>query len=181
MKISVPRDTYRRFRFTRTRSQIGAPGDGPSRRDFLKATGGGFERERATVRVDPGTTLVWEWSGEGGSHNVAAEDGSFESEMTGDADHTFEQTFEVSGVTKYACVSHEPTGMKGAVVVGDAGAGGAESKVGVNLSPETAAVGRNVLLGLLSPLVFGAFLFGRRSGKSDAAAERPGVHVPGWR
>ncbi|MFC4552916.1 halocyanin domain-containing protein [Halorussus sp. GCM10023401] len=83
--------------------------------------GGSFAFEPAAVRVDPETTVIWKWSGEGGSHNVAVEDGSFGSEMTGDAGHTLEQTFEADGVAKYACVLHEPMGMKGAVVVGDVG------------------------------------------------------------
>ena len=37
----------------------------------------------AAVRVDPGTTVVWKWTGNGGSHNVAAESDDFESEMVG--------------------------------------------------------------------------------------------------
>jgi hypothetical protein len=58
-------------------------------------------------------------------------------------------------------------GMKGALVVGDAevGAGGSESASGPIGSllgdPWTAAAGGSVLLGLLSPLAFAAFLFGR--------------------
>ncbi|SEP06201.1 halocyanin domain-containing protein [Halogranum amylolyticum] len=83
------------------------------------ANGGNFGFGPAAVRVDPGTTVVWEWSGKGGTHNVVAEDGSFESEMTGEAGHTFEQTLESTGVRKYACVPHQAMGMKGAVVVGD--------------------------------------------------------------
>jgi halocyanin-like protein len=83
----------------------------------------------AAVRVDPGTKVVWEWSGKGNAHNVVAEDGSFESELTGDAGYTFEYTFESTGVYRYACVPHKAMGMKGAVVVGDAGGsgGGGES------------------------------------------------------
>ena len=80
--------------------------------------GGNFAFGPAAVRVDPGTTVVWEWTGNGGSHNVVADDGSFESEMVGDAGHTFEQTFEQAGVSKYVCTPHETMGMKGAVVVG---------------------------------------------------------------
>lgn len=78
------------------------------------------------VRVDPGTTVVWEWTGEGGTHNVASEDDSFESEMTNEAGYTFEHTFEAAGVSKYACVPHEQMGMKGAVVVEAAGGGSSD-------------------------------------------------------
>ncbi|EMA08188.1 halocyanin domain-containing protein [Haloferax denitrificans] len=86
-----------------------------------QANGGAFGFGPAAVRVDPGTTVVWEWSGKGGSHNVAAEDGSFESELVGDAGHTFEQTFDSTGVYTYVCTPHKTLGMKGAIVVGDAG------------------------------------------------------------
>jgi halocyanin-like protein len=93
---------------------------------------GNFAFAPAAVRVDPGTTVVWEWTGQGGSHNVVAEDGSFESEMVGEQGHTFEQTVEAEGVTKYACSPHEAMGMKGALVVGDEAASSA---------PDAAATG----------------------------------------
>jgi halocyanin-like protein len=79
--------------------------------------GGGFAFSPAAIRVDSGTTVVWEWTGDGGNHNVSAEDGSFESETVGEAGHTFEHTFEESGTYKYACTPHKAMGMKGAVVV----------------------------------------------------------------
>mgnify|MGYP000002769892 CR=1 FL=1 len=78
----------------------------------------------AAVHVDPGTTVTWEWSGEGGQHNVAADDDSFASELTGEAGFTYSQTFEEAGVVRYVCDPHEPAGMKGAVVVGDPATGG---------------------------------------------------------
>ena len=77
----------------------------------------------AAVRVDPGTTVTWEWTGDG-YHNVKASDGSFESEMTEESGHTFEQTFDSKGVQKYACLPHKTMGMKGVVVVGDVEVGG---------------------------------------------------------
>ncbi|MCT9096526.1 halocyanin domain-containing protein [Haloarchaeobius sp. HME9146] len=82
--------------------------------------GGAFGFAPAAVRVDPGTTVVWEWSGKGGMHNVVAKDGTFESEMLSDAGATFEYAAESSGVFRYACAPHEAMGMKGALVVGDA-------------------------------------------------------------
>jgi halocyanin-like protein len=81
------------------------------------ANGGNFGFDPAAVRVDAGTTVVWEWNGKGGSHNVAAEDGSFESELVDEEGHTFSHTFEEAGTVKYACTPHETVGMKGAVVV----------------------------------------------------------------
>lgn len=137
------------------------------------ANGGAFGFGPAAVRVDPGTTVVWEWTGEGGSHNVVAADGSFESEMTGEKGHTFEQTVESEGVVKYACQPHDPMGMRGALVVGDAAVGAGASGDGMTLTPETTAVGGSILLSLLSPLVFGAFLYGRSRGKRET------THSPG--
>ncbi len=75
----------------------------------------------AAVRVSPGTTVTWEWTGEGGSHNVVSTDGTFESDLVADPGHTFEHTFEGEGVFRYLCQPHEQLGMKGAVVVGQAG------------------------------------------------------------
>ena len=83
----------------------------------VEANGGAFGFGPAAVRVDPGTTVTWTWTGRGGSHNVVAD--GFESELTGAGDHTFEHTFEETGVHTYACTPHETLGMKGAVVVGD--------------------------------------------------------------
>jgi halocyanin-like protein len=79
----------------------------------------------AAVRVDPGTTVIWEWNGEGGGHNVIADDGSYDSgEQVAEAGYTFSHTFESEGISKYYCAPHQMLGMKGAVVVGQVGTGG---------------------------------------------------------
>ena len=80
----------------------------------------------AAVRVSPGTTVAWEWNGNGGSHNVVGTDGTFESELVADAGHTFSHTFEVPGVYTYYCQPHRALGMKGAIVVGDVGGSGSD-------------------------------------------------------
>lgn len=98
----------RRGRSTVTVS-VGAPGNG-----------GAFSFDPPAVRVSPGTTVVWEWTG-AGMHSVTALDGSFESEMIAEAGHAFSRTFASDGVHKYACPPHEVLGMKGAVVVGGGG------------------------------------------------------------
>ena len=77
----------------------------------------GYLFEPAAIRVSTGTTVVWEWTGEGGAHDVTAEDGTFESELTSDAGATFEHTFDEAGTYEYVCTPHESMGMKGAVVV----------------------------------------------------------------
>lgn len=82
-----------------------------------EGNGGGYAFDPAAITVDTGTTVTWEWTGDGGSHNVAAEDGSFESKLVGEAGHTFSHTFDSTGTFKYKCVPHEAMGMKGAVVV----------------------------------------------------------------
>lgn len=85
-----------------------------------QANGGAFGFSPAAIRVDPGTTVTWEWTGEGGVHDVTDRDGDVQSDMVGDAGATFEQTFDTEGVFYYVCSPHEAMGMKGAVVVGDA-------------------------------------------------------------
>ncbi|MBB6646823.1 halocyanin domain-containing protein [Halobellus ruber] len=120
----------------------------------VEANGGAFGFGPAAVRVDPGTTVTWTWTGKGGSHNVAGD--GFESELTDSGDYTFEHTFEDAGVYTYVCTPHETLGMKGAVVVGDVAvnAGGGSSTEGG--STESAGDGGGT---------------GTPSGDSEAAAE----------
>ena len=77
----------------------------------------------AAILIDEGTTVVWEWTGEGGQHNVEHVDGdAFESELTAEEGHTFEHTFddaEEGDTFNYVCAPHEAVEMKGAVAVGD--------------------------------------------------------------
>jgi len=84
----------------------------------VSGNGGNFAFAPPAIRIDTGTTVVWEWTGNGGSHNVAAEDGSFESELVDEEGFTFEQTFDSSGSVRYFCTPHKGVGMKGAIVVG---------------------------------------------------------------
>ena len=79
--------------------------------------GDGLAFGPAAVAVNTGTTVVWEWTGEGGGHNVSAESGDFESETVTEEGHTFEYTFEETGTYEYVCTPHSSVGMKGAVVV----------------------------------------------------------------
>jgi halocyanin-like protein len=95
-----------------------------------EGNGGAYAFGPPAVQVDPGTTVVWEWTGEGGQHNVVAEEGGdFESDLTAEAGFTFEQTLDSEGTIKYFCQPHRALGMKGVVVVGampdsDGGGGG---------------------------------------------------------
>jgi halocyanin-like protein len=85
------------------------------------ANGGGFGFAPPAVWVDSGTELTWEWTGEGGAHNVVAESGAdFRSgDATSDSAATFSQTVDGAGVVTYFCNPHRSMGMKGAIVVGD--------------------------------------------------------------
>jgi len=84
-----------------------------------EGNGDAFAFDPPAIHVDAGTTVVWEWTGEGGQHNVVHRDGVFESDLADEDGHTFEHTFEETGVYLYYCQPHEGLGMKGAVVVGD--------------------------------------------------------------
>ena len=71
----------------------------------------------AAVHVDNGATVVWEWTGEGGNHNVVSEDDVFNSGAPA-ASGPFEHTFEEDGIYPYFCVPHKASGMLGIIVVG---------------------------------------------------------------
>ncbi len=86
----------------------------------------GLSFDPTGVWVDPGTTIVFEWTGEGGAHNVVAQEGPAEGDLdSGDAideeGHTyeFEATEDHEGITQYVCVPHEGLGMIGGVAVGE--------------------------------------------------------------
>lgn len=110
--------------------------------------GGNFAFEPAAVQVDPGTEIVWQWTGEGGGHNVHAVEGAdFNSgEPVADADTTYTQTVDETGVIKYQCDPHVTLGMKGVIVVGDAlsnGGGGEDDGDGsqpTEMDPEEMGV-----------------------------------------
>ena len=84
------------------------------------AGSGGLAFSPAAVRVDEGTTIVWEWTGEGGGHDVVSTGDSefdFESDRTDEAGHEFEHTFDGTGIALYECRPHRNQGMLGAVEV----------------------------------------------------------------
>ncbi|POG57364.1 halocyanin domain-containing protein [Haloferax marisrubri] len=87
-----------------------------------EGNGGALAFSPAGVWIDAGTTVTWEWTGEGGGHNVVASEGaSLDSgAAVSEAGSTYEYTFEEgdAGITKYHCVPHEALGMLGAVAVG---------------------------------------------------------------
>lgn len=82
-----------------------------------KGNGGYNAYDPANVRITTGTTVTWEWTGNG-THNVVAEDGAFDSGApVSDGSTTFERTFETAGTHRYYCSPHRQMGMVGRVVV----------------------------------------------------------------
>ena len=84
----------------------------------------GYAFDPATVWVDPGTTIVWEWTGEGGGHNVKNNDGPAGLDSGGPEEgdsvtYEYEVTEDDAGITTYKCSPHEDQGMKGGVAVGE--------------------------------------------------------------
>ena len=73
----------------------------------------------AVVAVSPGTTVVWEWTGRGSSHNVVSKDndGPLKSEYYVKSGETYEHTFTETGAYSYVCTPHRINGMKGAIIV----------------------------------------------------------------
>jgi halocyanin-like protein len=83
--------------------------------------GDGLSFGPAAVWVDVGTTIVWEWTGNGGAHNVISDNVSAvdSGSPVGDTGTTYEFTPESSQIIEYYCSPHESSGMLGAVAVGE--------------------------------------------------------------
>jgi len=117
----------------------------------VEGNNGTFAFGPPAIRVDPGTTVTWEWTGQGGSHDVVAEDGGFSSDLVGEAGHTFEHTFESGGVHTYYCTPHREMGMRGAVVVPGGSGGGGDG--GIDASKWLSVGGAVALVGGLFGLI----------------------------
>jgi len=87
--------------------------------EVLVGAAGGFAYDPAAVRITTDTTVVWEWTGAGGGHDVVEEEDSlFESDIYDGEGETFSHTFEEPGVYRYYCSPHlESHRMVGAVEV----------------------------------------------------------------
>jgi halocyanin-like protein len=86
----------------------------------VQANGGAFGFGPPAIHVDNGATVQFEWTGNGGGHNVVSDgEGPLDSgSAVSSAGVNYEYTFEEDGIYPYVCVPHEGLGMKGAVVVG---------------------------------------------------------------
>ena len=92
--------------------QVGAQGNG-----------GPYAFEPAAVRIDPGTTVTFDWVSD--THNTLIEEAPEGTSWEGyepieNTGFSYEHTFQSEGLYKYYCQPHLPLGMKGAIVVGDA-------------------------------------------------------------
>ncbi|MFW6434942.1 MAG: halocyanin domain-containing protein [Halovenus sp.] len=92
----------------------------------------GLAFDPPAMQIDSGTTIVWEWSGEGGAHNVIpAEDSEItefgQEETTDEEGYTVEDTLEEEGLGLYLCDPHRSAGMHGGFIVGGGGDAGGEA------------------------------------------------------
>ncbi len=92
-----------------------------------EGNGGNLAFEPAGIWIDEGTTVVWEWTGQGGAHNVVTDEENTDFENTHDLESdtvdeegfTYESTLEDPGRTGYVCTPHRGVNMFGAIAVGD--------------------------------------------------------------
>ncbi|WP_426964524.1 plastocyanin/azurin family copper-binding protein [Haloparvum alkalitolerans] len=137
--------------------------------------GDGLAFDPTKIWVDPGTTIVWEWTGAGGDHNVHAVEGpaSFQSEIVGEEGHTFEyETSEEDvGITHYQCDPHQQVGMHGGLAVGSdiptVDTGGGESNA-VFIPDAAKALGVATFIAMVATLGL-AFFFISYGGDGGAA------------
>ncbi|WP_459820324.1 halocyanin domain-containing protein [Halorubrum luteum] len=83
----------------------------------------GLAYDPTLLWVDPGTTITWEWTGQGGGHNVETVEGPAELESEVVDEEGFTYTYETSeddeGITHYHCAPHDGVGMHAGLAVGD--------------------------------------------------------------
>ncbi|MFB6106182.1 MAG: halocyanin domain-containing protein [Halobacteriaceae archaeon] len=137
--------------------------------------GGNYAFDPSGLWVDEGTTVTWEWTGQGGGHNVhAMKNADYSSPTASEAGHTFEHTFDSGGqIVEYECQPHASLGMKGSVAVGDgvptvsAGGGGYQSTL-----PDSAkTMGVAATGGLVSVLALAYFFLKYGGDYGEFAAE----------
>ena len=126
--------------------------------------GGNFAFLPAGLWVDPGTTVIFEWTGQGQGHNVVREEGPAaldSGDPIAEPGVHYEFTFEEGGITSYFCEPHVGLGMKGSVAVGDdvptvdvAPAGGGDE--GVSFEPPGGAFGSTLIAVFYGLLGLGA-------------------------
>ena len=84
--------------------------------------GDGLAFDPPAIWIDAGATVTWEWTGEGGGHNVSAQEGAdFQTDVVAEEGFTFEYAFEEEDgeIVTYQCDPHAGQGMHGGVAVGE--------------------------------------------------------------
>jgi halocyanin-like protein len=133
----------------------------------------GLAFDPTLVWVDEGTTVVWEWTGAGGDHNVqTVEDGGPASLDSGSpvgeegATYEYETSSEDAGITHYHCVPHTAVGMHAGLAVGgdiatvEVGGGGSDA---VFVPDAARALGVATFIAMVSTLGL-AFVFMKYGG-----------------
>jgi halocyanin-like protein len=128
--------------------------------------GGTFAFAPANLWIDPGTTVVFEWTSN--THNVLFETRPEGATVQGhepieDSGFSFEATVETPGMYEYFCEPHRSLGMKGGIAVGDevptatpappptpAGEGGLPGGVWVLIAAAPVAVAGALSAGILA-------------------------------
>ena len=124
----------------------------------VQANGGAFGFGPPAIHVDNGATVEFNWTGEGGGHNVISKpDGPLDSgSPVSQSGVQYKYTFQEDGIFTYVCEPHEGLGMKGAVVVGTdyptkspsggGGGGGSEGPPQVPSSAKTLGVATSFVM-----------------------------------
>lgn len=82
--------------------------------------GDGLQYAPSAIRVEPGTTVRWRWTGKGGLHNVAFVNTDISASLRGEKGAEFTYTFDDAGAYRYECTPHAGVGMQGVVIVAEA-------------------------------------------------------------
>jgi halocyanin-like protein len=83
-----------------------------------EGNGSAFAFDPVAVKLESGTTVQWDWTGNGGSHAVEFQSLDVDTpEVTNEPGVNYEYTFSETGTYRYACIPHRSLGAKAGVVV----------------------------------------------------------------
>lgn len=136
-----------------------------------EGNGGDLAFSPAQLWIDPGTEVTWEWTGEGGDHNVVTVDGpaDLESALTAEAGFEYSHVFteDEAGITDYVCEPHDALEMKGEIAVGDdvetVEVGGGAAGGAPQIPDAARTLGVATFVAMVSTLMF-AFFFMKYGG-----------------
>ena len=133
--------------------------------------GSGLSFDPEELTIAPGTTVTWEWTGQGGAHNVVADDGAFDSGDPEDGDDiTFSHTFPDTGEFPYHCVPHREVGMVGTIIVEEGGGSSGGGAPALTVPSGAKNLGIAAMGLMLSTLAF-AYFFIRYGGDYETGVE----------